>query len=171
MNSSPQEQENKGISYIKCTYDIKDLNETQILNYRSETYVNDEIEKKVKILNGDKKEKLTFKKKFDKLGLNTVDFIIEGKLTSISYLFYKCSTLKEIKFISFETSQVTKMRAMFVDCSELEFLDLTCFDTSNVTDMAFMFNGCQKLKEIKGINKFRTSNATNMYAMFEGCKE
>ena len=90
-DSSFQDKENSLISYIRCTYDIKDTNETQIMNYRSETYVNDEIEKKVKILRDGNKEKLTFKKKFDKLGLNTVEFIIEGKLTSISYLFYKCS--------------------------------------------------------------------------------
>ena len=139
-DSSFQDKENSLISYIRCTYDIKDTNETQIMNYRSETYVNDEIEKKVKILRDGNKEKLAFKKKFDKLGLNTVEFIIEGKLTSISYLFYKCSTLKEVEFINFETTQVTKMRAMFVDCNGLECLDLTCFDVSKVTDMAFMFN-------------------------------
>ena len=160
------------ISYIKCKYEIKDINnEYQILNYRSENYTNDEIEKKVKILNGDKKEKLIFKKKFEKLGINTVEFIIEGKLENMSYLFYRCAVLKEINFISLETAQATKMRAIFVDCEELEYLDLSSFNTSNVTDMAFMFAGCKKLKEIKGINSFNTISATNMYAMFEGCEE
>ena len=55
-------KENSKLSYFRCTYDIKDNNETQILNYRSETYVNEEIEKKIKILDGDKRENLIFKK-------------------------------------------------------------------------------------------------------------
>ena len=163
-------KEKEEISYIKCTYDIKDNNETQIMNFRSETYVNEEIEKKVKILNNGQKEKLVFKKKFDKPGINTVDFIIEGKLINMSYLFYKCPSLKEVKFISMKTDETTKMRAIFVECSNIEYLDLTSFDTSKVTDISFMFYECNNLKEIKGMNTFDTSNVTVMYEMFEGCK-
>ena len=33
----------KEISLIKCTYDVKEDKEIQILNYRSENYVHDEI--------------------------------------------------------------------------------------------------------------------------------
>ena len=160
-----------GISYIRCTYEIKDFNEIQIINDRSENYSNQEIASKIKILNGDKKEELIFRKKFDKLGINTIDFIIEEKLNNLSYLFYKCSSLKKVNFISFETSQVNKMRAMFVECFELEELDLSNFDTSNVTDMAFMFQDCRKLKEIKGIENFNTVKTSIMYAMFEACFE
>ena len=142
-------QTDKEISYIKCTYDVKEDKEIQILNYRSENYVNDEIASKIKILSDNKIENLCFTKKFDKLGINTVTFIIEKELNNMSYLFYKCSSIKEINFISIKTTQVNKMRAMFVECFELEYLDLSNFDTSNVTDMAFMFNNCRKLKEIK----------------------
>ena len=54
---------NKGISYIECTYDIKDINaETQIMNNRGEVFINEEIESKIKILNGNQLEKLTLKK-------------------------------------------------------------------------------------------------------------
>ena len=54
---------------IKCTYDIKDINnEIQIINNRVQNDINEEIEKKIKILNGEQKEKLIFKKKFNKLG-------------------------------------------------------------------------------------------------------
>ena len=60
--SQPIEENQKGVSYIRCIYDIKDNNETQIINYRSENHVNEDIEKKIKILNGDKKEELIFKK-------------------------------------------------------------------------------------------------------------
>ena len=47
-----------GISYIRCTYEIKDINEVQIMNDRSENYSNDEIASKIQILNGDEKEEL-----------------------------------------------------------------------------------------------------------------
>ena len=37
---------------IKCYYKIKDINdEVQIMNYRGKTEINEEIEKKIKILN------------------------------------------------------------------------------------------------------------------------
>ena len=157
--SQPIEENQKiyeDVSYIKCIYDIIDNNEIQIINYRSDYNVNEDIGKKIKILNGDKKEELIFKKKFDNLGINTIVFIVEEKLTDLSYLFNKCSSLKDVKFISFEMDQVTKMRAMFSECDELEYLDLSDFNTSNVTDMGYMFNQCKNLKEINGINDFNT---------------
>ena len=122
--SQPIEENQKAISYIRCIYKIKDHNETQIINYRSENHVNEDIGKKIKILNGDKKEELIFKKKFDNLGINTIDFIVEEKLTNLSYLFSKCSSLIEVKFISFETDQVNKMRKMFSECNKLKLIKL-----------------------------------------------
>ena len=108
--NNPTLKNNKGKSYIKCTYDIKDFNMTQILNYRGETYINEEIETKIKILNGAKTEPLVFQKKFNKLGLNTIIFIVEKNLVNMSYLFNKCKSLKKIEFISFETIQCTNMK-------------------------------------------------------------
>ena len=51
-NEIKQPQFNENISYIKCIYDIKDYNETQIINFRGETTINEEIESKIKIWNG-----------------------------------------------------------------------------------------------------------------------
>ena len=56
-----QEVKNE-IPLITCIYEIKDNNYTQIINNKSRLYANEEIEKKIKILNGDKKEKLVFQK-------------------------------------------------------------------------------------------------------------
>ena len=164
-------QNKQGISYIECIYDIKDYIETQIMNDRGEKYINEEIGRKIKILNGNQKESLIFKKRFNKLGINTIKFIIEEKLNDMSYMFNKCSSLKEIHFFSVDTSQVTKMVAMFQLCSELENLDLTCFNTSNVTDLGWMFFQCNKLKEIKGLNNFNTKKVVNMTNMFVDCKK
>ena len=170
--SNIQTNVNNSISYIECTYDIKDINtETQIMNNRGEVFINEEIESKIKILNGKQREKLTLKKKFNRIGRNIVIFIIEEKLNNMSYMFDKCNSLKEIKFHFVETIQVNRMRALFEDCNELEYLDLSNFNTSNVTDMSGMFGFCHKLKEIKGINNFNTINVTKMNNMFEECKE
>ena len=162
---------NDKISYIKCVYNVKNYNEIQIINYKGKTASNEEIESKVKIWNGEKAEKLIFKKKFDKLGINVIYFIIEEKLSNMSFMFSKCTSLKEVNFVNVETIQVTKMRAIFYLCEELEYLDLTSFNISNVKDMGWMFDRCYKLKEIKGINKFNTSQVTNMKAMFRKCNE
>ena len=60
---------NAGQSLIKCTYDIKDDNETQIINDRLDdefVVINEEIQKKIKIWNNNKIEKLVLRKSFNK---------------------------------------------------------------------------------------------------------
>jgi len=181
MNMS-QSMVNNGYSIIsnkininfRCTYEIKDKdinNYIQIINNRNGKYINNEIEAKIKILNNGEKEPLIFKKKFASEGINVIDFIIEGKLNNLSFMFNQCTTLKSIDFIDFETEQVTNMTAMFQTCKELKHLDLSNFNTSNVTDMGWMFNECYKLQEIKGIKNFNTCKVTKMNSMFQECNE
>ena len=156
--------------YIKCIYEIKDNNYTQIINNTGD-YTNKEIEKKIKILNGDKKEKLIFKKKFDKIGINTITFVVEKKIKNMDYIFKDCNTLKEIELFYFNTSKVTDMREMFHGCTELEKVNFYNFNISNVTDMFGMFEGCFKLKQINGINNFNTNKVSILTGMFDECKE
>ena len=143
---------NNNISYIKCTYEIKDNNYIQIINNRDKEDVNEEIESKIKIWNNAKKENLIFKKQFNRKGIYNIYFIIEKKLNNMSFMFNNCSSLKKINFISFKTDQVTNMSAMFEEYHELEYLDLSNFNTSNFNDMSWRFNRCHKIKQIKGIN-------------------
>ena len=119
-------------------------------------------------------------------------------LTDISYLFSKCTNLKEIKglnklntkniqnmehlfsfcenlksiigFNSFIAYNVYYMNNMFDNCKSLEFLDLTNFDTSNVRTLQGIFKDCESLKEIQGINKFNTNNVIDFSFMFSSCK-
>ena len=87
------------ISHIKCQYEIQDNNNyIQIINNRDKDLVNEEIELKIKMLNGDKKENLIFQKKFNKKGIHTIYFIIEEKLNNMSFMFNNCSSLKKKKF-------------------------------------------------------------------------
>ena len=85
---------NKKISF-RCTYDIKDYNEQQIINYRGKELVNEEIKSKIKIINNNQEEELIFKKKFKTLGDYTIDFIIVKRLTNMSFLFNECKSLKK----------------------------------------------------------------------------
>ena len=78
-------------TFVNCSYEIKDDNEIQIINDRY-----GEINSKIKIINENKNEKLIFKKNFKKIGLNSICFIIEGKISNMSYMFNNCSTLKRI---------------------------------------------------------------------------
>ena len=159
---------------FRCYYNIEDIENTiAIINSGYLTlFKNEELDSKIRILNGNKKEKLgRGYKKFDKTGINSVDFIVEGKLTNMSYIFIKCESLKKVEFISIDTSKVTSMNQMFSGCNSLESVDLYNFNTSNVENMEKMFEGCSKLKEIKGLNNFNTSKVTNMSYMFSECQE
>ena len=111
---------NNKISF-SCTFEVEDIyNDIQIINNTNGEYINEEIESKIKILNNGQKEELIFKKKFDKKGKNIINFIFEGKLNNMSYMFSQCSTLKYINFISIDTEKVIDMKAMFQGCKELE---------------------------------------------------
>ena len=135
---------NIGLPIIECTYDIKDTNLIQIMNDRGITAINEEVELKIKILNDENIfESLILQKQFNKLGMNTVIFVIEENLSDMSFLFNECYSLKKIQFFNFDTIHVTKLDAMFQECYELEYADLSNLDTSNVVDVSYVFNRCQ----------------------------
>jgi len=171
INNSPLN--NNQISF-RCFYDVKNTyDEISIINDKDIDIeikvINKEIKSKIKILNNNKKEEIIFKKKFNKIGIHTVDFIIERKLTNMNKMFEYCKSLIKIELFSFDTSKVTDMSHMFSGCESLEYLDLSNFDTSSVEKMNNMFSFCFKLKEIKGINNFNTSKVTDMWGMFMLC--
>ena len=105
---------------FRCFYDVKNINEEiRIINdrYNKNPYYKDdynsEIKSKIKILNDNKKEELIYLKKFNKIGINIIDFIIEGKLTNLSFIFKDCKSLIKIEFISIDTSKIKYTRKMF----------------------------------------------------------
>jgi len=76
------------------------------------------------------------------------------KLTD--YLFDKCSSLEEVNFNNFNTSNVLSFMGMFQECTNLKSLFLSNFDTSNALQMNYMFYGCTSL-EYLDISNFNTS--------------
>ena len=91
-----------------------------------------------------------------------------SEATNMGWMFYGCSSLKELNVSNFNTSKVTAMSALFAGCSGLTSLNVSNFNTSKVTNMSMMFNGCSGLKELN-VSNFNTSKVTAMSALFAGC--
>ena len=89
--------------------------------------------------------------KKDHKGISVIACDTEN-VTDMAYMFYGCSSLKELVFgENFNTKKVTNMRSMFSRCSSLKELKFEKkFNTENVKDMSRIFNNCDKLPyEIK----------------------
>ena len=91
-----------------------------------------------------------------------------NNITDMSYMFYNCSHLKELILSNFHTSNETNMSYMFYGCSSLNKLDLSNFHVNNATDMTYMFYRCLSLEEIN-LSNFNTDNVTSMKYMFCSC--
>ena len=91
-----------------------------------------------------------------------------NNVTDMSYMFYSCSSLKELNLNNFNTNNVTNMSNMFCYCKILTKLNVSNFNTSKVKNMAYMFNGCSSVKKLN-LSNFETSNVTNMNSMFCEC--
>ena len=92
-----------------------------------------------------------------------------ANVTSMSSMFYGCSSLTSLDLSSFNTANVTKMGNMFAQCSSLTSLDLSSFNTSNVRSMSEMFYYCPSLTSLD-LSSFNTANVTSMSSMFQVCK-
>ena len=127
---------------------LEELNETNV-----KIYINDKEYKYCKYFIPENEGIYKITLKFDIL------------MTDCSYMFYRCFLIFIIDFLSFDTSNVTKMDYMFCACENLTNLNLSSFDTRNVTSMKGMFNYCQNLKNVN-LTSFDTRNVTDMSVMF-----
>jgi len=167
---------NKIINKINYIIGIVEINkedigkEIQLLNNKNEyddKVQNNEIEEKIKlIINGEIKSNI-LKYKFNKEGEYKIYYTL-GDLKNMSWMFCRCSGLKEINLTSFKTDNVTDMSFMFFGCYGLKEINLTSFKTDNVTNISWMFCGCSGLKEIN-LTSFKTDNLKNMSYMFYRC--
>ena len=141
---------------------LKELNEknTKLYIYKDKCNKNNEYEFTKKFI---------FDFKGDYKILLKLELGKEEKLTDSSFMFYKCSKLKNIDLTFFDASNIINMSNMFAYCENLEKIDLSFFDASNVTDMSSTFKGCKNLKEIN-LSSFKTIQVKNMSNMFEDCE-
>ena len=106
----------------------------------------------------------------EKEGIYEIMIIFNINLIDCSYMFAGCQEIINIKFISFNTKNVTNMSYMFRDCISLKNLpDISHWGTKNVTNMSYMFYGCHSLINLPDFSKCNTKNATNMSYMFCDC--
>lgn len=103
-----------------------------------------------------------------KKGENKIKVIVKRRIQDHSYMFYKCSTLKDIKEL--KSLYVKKAKGMFSYCSILsDISSLETWNVSNCTDFQLMFFGCSALKDLSPLKNWDISNAKSLTAMFESC--
>ena len=147
------EEKNKEI-YILCDKNklIEDNKKSE--NYYKENNINPPKEfnyfnkDNTKLYLNDKDIKFNYKLKFNKIGINKIIINSYIKLFSLSSMFYNCSNINNIKFIKFNTKNVTDMSYMFYHCKNLSKLNLSLFNTKNVTNMSYMFDECKNLSKL-----------------------
>ena len=66
-------------------------------------------------------------------------FLSNKTIKNLSYLFYKCKSLKEINLLSFNTNNIQDMSGMSSECSSLKEINLSSFNTNNGTYMCSLF--------------------------------
>ena len=103
--------------------------------------------------------------------INEIDFsnFDTSNVNNMRSMLKGCSSLASINFENFNTAQVTDMSSLFYNCSSLNNLNLSNFDTSNVKNMGFMFRDCLLLQSLD-LSNFNTSNVANMGHFFYGCQ-
>ena len=89
-----------------------------------------------------------------------------SRVTDMSYMFYRMSSLTTLNLSNFDTSRVTDMSGMFERMSSLTTLNLSNFDTSKVMNMRAMFGSMSNLTTLD-LSNFDTSKVISMHAMFE----
>ena len=87
----------------------------------------------------------------------------------MEYLFYECSSLKEVDLSNFDTSKLRIIQSLFAGCSSLEKINLSNFNISNVALISALFSRCSSLKEVD-LSSFDTSKVTSMEFMFSNCR-
>ena len=71
----------------------------------------------------------------------------------MSFMFYQCSSLKELNLSKFNTNNVLDMSYMFYYCTQLTKLNIFNFKTNNRTNINGILTGCSSLKDLKCSDK------------------
>ena len=94
-----------------------------------------------------------------------------SKVTSLSNLFYYCTSLTEVDLTPLSgMTQVTDLSNMFYACSSLAEIDLTPLSgMTQVATLQNMFNGCSFLTEIDLAPLSDMTQVKNLMGMFYNC--
>lgn len=98
-----------------------------------------------------------------------MDNLNTSEVTSMSYMFQGCKSLRTIDLRFMNTVVVEEMDYMFNNCTSLKTIDLSHFSTSYNTTFYRMFNGCTSLENLILGDNFDTRNIESFSFMFSGC--
>lgn len=90
-----------------------------------------------------------------------------SSLTMMYNLFHTCSSLQSITFgEKWDVDAVDDMSYVFYKCATLKEIDISSWNTAAATNMGRMFGECTALTSIKFGDGWNTSNVTTMTQMF-----
>ena len=165
--------ENEDLSYINIIYDINNEEGDEIYIFGYNFVKNNK--NKCKMIIDNIEYEITNKYNIKNYKYNRLNIKLKGinKISNMSFMFSKCSSLSSLPDISkWNTNNVTNMSDMFNCCSSLKALpDISIWNTNNVTNMSWMFYGSSSLKDLPDISKWNISNDTKISWMFNGCNK
>ena len=160
---------NKNIRIINSYEEYKRNDYFSIEKEPKEQFSNENEIKKCKIEINGVTIPFTYYYNFNNKGKYIIKYSFKHYLKNTNYMFYNCSSLKNIDLNHFNTQNVTNMKLMFCECSTLTNIILSNIITQNVTNMNGMFSHCFKLANLN-LSSFNTNKVTDMSFMFDGCR-
>ena len=144
--------ENKIRNEINLIYDA---NKNSICNIFGNKFV-DNNRDNIKIIINGKTNKLVNKYKLKK-GDNIIQLSITNKLTNLSYMFFHCNNLKDLKELKYlNVNEIKHFGFMFSYCSSLsDIKSLQNWNGSNGNNFSYMFKGCSSLSDIKPLQNWK----------------
>jgi len=172
-NNNLFEKENKKKEII-FLYQNDNHKNTKIKLFDTKFVLNNK--NKCKIFMNEKEIQLAEYCKIDPSLLNKniiIRFIEKQTINDMSYMFYKCTSLKAIyNFSNFDMSKITDMSFMFYGCSSLKYLnDFLLLKDINPEFINYMFFGCKSLKYLPNITLWNLQNIKNKKLVFGNINE
>jgi hypothetical protein len=101
-------------------------------------------------------------------GLERVDWLSTGTLTSMGGMFFDCNSLQSIPAFPGSVASVTNMGSMFSGCNSLQSIPAFTGSVASVTNRVNMFTVCSSLQSIPAFPG-SVASVTNMLNMFLNC--
>ena len=133
-------------NYVLAVYDIKNDNlnkKVQILNCEEKQSIYDnkkEIEENCQKYLKNKKIKFNYTYQFDKIDKYEFKFVFKKSINNIRNLFCNCYNLISLDLSNFDSNIISDMKNIFNICKSLKYLNLFNFNSNNANNMIYIFS-------------------------------
>ena len=161
---------------------LKDIENDKKIELFGDFFVNNNKENCFLVINGNVQELSRYihlTKIIDDSNISTRNEIIleitmieksEKRITDMSFMFYKNSSLLDADFSNFDMEHIINVNSMFYNCSSFTKLpDISDWNTINIENMSYLFYKCSSLLELPDISKWKTDKVNNISYMFSRC--